>query len=77
MSDSILKSGKFDVIYSSSDKVRVKRVASVIRQKITGAWVCVLTSDNKMYHIELTNEWGSRITKEAKDKALKIISKIS
>ena len=77
MYDSITKSGKFDVLYSSTDKVKVQRAASVIRNKMTGAWVCVLTGDGKNYHLELSSEWGSKITKEVKDKALKLISKIS
>jgi hypothetical protein len=76
MYDSIIKSSKFDILYSSTDKVKVQRAASVIRNKMTGAWVCVLTSDGKNYHLELSSEWGSKITKEVKDKALKIISKI-
>jgi hypothetical protein len=67
---------KFDVIYSSTDLKKVKKAASILRDKIKMAWVCILTSDKTNYHLELTNEWGSKISEEVRTKAKKLIAKV-
>lgn len=74
MFDSILS--RFDVLYSSKDAGKARKAASILRENIKMAWVCILTADKTNYHVELTNEWGTKISEETRVKAKKLLAKI-
>lgn len=67
---------RFDVLYSSKDVDKTRKAASILRENIKMAWVCILTADKTNYHVELTNEWGSKISEETRTKAKKLLSKL-